>query len=128
MDKCPDATLFVAQIIGAADPTFQKRFDTFNAKIPGIVGKTGKHVLSCNMALVKGSLLSSDGIHPNDEGYDVLAREWFNCIRIADSNGWIKAPVKVAKLHPDNPSCISKRDDKPVAGEKSGHFCREYVS
>lgn len=58
---CPDATLIVAQIVGALIPTVQKRYDSYNAKIPGVVQKrvdAGKHVLVVDARSIKGSLLN----------------------------------------------------------------------
>ena len=54
---CPDAVILVAQIVGSAYPKVQKRYDAFNAKIPGIVAKrvaTGKHILVLDMRSVNG--------------------------------------------------------------------------
>ena len=55
-----------------------------------------------------------------------MAEIWLSGIRAADDNGWIKAPTSVPNIHPTGPgACISKRADTPIAGEKTGHFCRE---
>lgn len=62
MGVCPDATLMVAQLVGATKPTVQKRIDGFNEKIPGLVQKRvdeGKHVLVVDATSIKGSLVHS---------------------------------------------------------------------
>ena len=62
MGVCPDATLLVAQIVGSLIPTVQKRYDSYNAKIPGVVQKSvdaGKHVLVVDARAIKGSLINT---------------------------------------------------------------------
>lgn len=62
MGVCPDATLIVAQIVGSLIPTVQKRYDSYNAKIPGVVQKrvdAGKHVLVVDARAIKGSLINT---------------------------------------------------------------------
>lgn len=52
--------LVVAQIVGTPFATVQKRYDAFNAKIPGIVARltdSGKKVVAQNMTNVKGALI-----------------------------------------------------------------------
>ena len=49
----------------------------------------------------------------------------YGAIQQADYKNWIKPPVSVQNIHPVDPSCISKRASPPLAGEKTGHFCRE---
>ena len=67
-----------------------------------------------------------DKIHPTDEGYKVIADEWFNGIQWADKKNWIQPPVSVKRLHPELSACkVTKRANIPTAGEKTGHFCRE---
>ena len=83
------------------------------------------HVAVVDMTKIKGDLLSSDGIHPNDAGYKQMAAQWYNAFQQADYDGWIKAPVSVPTIHPADPACLSKRASAPLAGEKTGHFCRE---
>ena len=57
---CPDAVTLVAQIIGTTYPTVQKRYDAFNAKIPGVVAErvaTGKHILVMDMRSINGKYI-----------------------------------------------------------------------
>ncbi|KAL8788939.1 MAG: hypothetical protein Q9195_007055 [Heterodermia aff. obscurata] len=124
---CPDAVILVAQIVGTGYPTVQKRYDAYNAKIPGVVAQrvaTGKHILVVDMQSVKGQYIGRDNIHPNDEGYQKVADLWYSGIQQADSKGWIKPPVPVQYIHPPNPQCISKRVNIPfISGQHSGHYC-----
>ena len=73
---CPDATVLVAQIIQARDPKVQARIDVYNKAIPGVVAqrvKQGHHLLVVDMRTIGGNQLNQDGIHPTDEGYQMMA-------------------------------------------------------
>jgi lysophospholipase L1-like esterase len=92
---CPDATILVAQLICNSNSAVQARINTFNAAIPALVAtrvSAGHHVLTVDMSSVTTQYLS-DGLHPNDQGYDLMGDLWFAAIQKAVSNGWIAAPV-----------------------------------
>ena len=64
LERCPDAVLIVAQIVGTPLATVQKRYDAFNAKIPGVVKRlvdAGKKVIAQDMTNVKGALINQEG-------------------------------------------------------------------
>ncbi len=79
----PNALVVVASIIpfpsGAAAVT------TFNAAVPGQVktrADAGKHVIYLDMfSALKTSDLSSDGVHPNEGGYEKMAVAWYGAIK-----------------------------------------------
>ncbi|KIN03426.1 carbohydrate esterase family 3 protein, partial [Oidiodendron maius Zn] len=92
---CPDATILVAQLIGNSNADVQARINTFNSQIPALVASrvsAGHHVLTIDMSSVTSQYLS-DGLHPNDQGYNMMGDLWYAGIQNAESNGWIKAPV-----------------------------------
>jgi lysophospholipase L1-like esterase len=83
----PDALIVVAQItpLGSATNGVQP----YNAAIPAIVQQrvdAGQHLLLVNMsgaftaANPNVSALLADGVHPNDQGYAVMAQTWYDAI------------------------------------------------
>ena len=95
-DKCPDATILVAQIIGANKPELQARIDAFNTEVASHVrsrASDGKHIALVDMTHITGGDLA-DIKHPNDAGYAKMAAAWYEGILAANSKGWIEKPVK----------------------------------
>ena len=73
----PNALIVVAQITAAF--TDNDIRDAYNAKIPGIVqsrAAKGQHIISIDMNKIPRADLSSDGVHPNDQGYTYMAGIW----------------------------------------------------
>jgi lysophospholipase L1-like esterase len=80
--NAPDALIVVAQITTAR--TDNDIRDAYNAKIPGIVqshAAKGRHVISVDQNKLPMSGLSSDGVHPNDQGYAYMAGIWYAAIK-----------------------------------------------
>jgi lysophospholipase L1-like esterase len=99
----PDAVILVAQLTPLAEPDRQASRNTFNAALPGVIStyaNAGQHVMLVNTSHVTTSDLSSDGIHPNDKGYSLLADSWFASLQTANANGWIHPPVTVPTSTP----------------------------
>ncbi|SLM38138.1 SGNH hydrolase-type esterase domain [Lasallia pustulata] len=94
--ECPDAAVLVAQIIQSANSDTEARIQDYNSQIPGVVAdraNQGQHVMVVDMSSIGGSDLSSDGTHPTDAGYQIMAGIWLNGLQTADSYGWIQPPV-----------------------------------
>jgi len=83
----PNALIVVAQItpLGSATNGVQP----YNAAIPAIVQQridAGKHLLLVNMSAAFAaannnvSALLADGVHPNDQGYAIMAQTWYDAI------------------------------------------------
>ena len=78
----PDALVVVAQITQAR--TDNDIRDAYNAKIPGIVqahAAKGQHMISVDVNKIPLTSLSSDGVHPNDQGYVYMAGIWYAAIK-----------------------------------------------
>ena len=78
----PDALIVVAQITVAR--TDNDIRDAYNAKIPGIVqshAAKGQHIIGVDMNKIPMTDLSSDGVHPNDQGYAYMAGIWYAAIK-----------------------------------------------
>jgi lysophospholipase L1-like esterase len=90
----PDATVLVSQLIVNATASEQAEVVTFNNALPAIVNSrasAGKHIVLVNETLTTSDL--SDGLHPNDTGYQLMANAWDSAIQTVISNGWVKDPV-----------------------------------
>ena len=79
----PDALLVVAKIIPY--PAQAANVNTFNQTIPAMVqmkAAVGKHVLmvDLNTGFQTSTMLSSDGIHPNQTGYDFMGDTWYSVV------------------------------------------------
>ena len=78
----PDALIVVAQITTAF--TDNDIRNAYNAKIPGIVqshAAKGQHIIGVDMNKIPMADLSSDGVHPNDQGYADMAGIWYAAIK-----------------------------------------------
>ncbi|KXH27945.1 GDSL-like Lipase/Acylhydrolase [Colletotrichum nymphaeae SA-01] len=94
VQTCPDATVFVAKIIGCYDPVQMSNIAQFNAVIHGVVQarqSAGKHVLTVDFSTFPMNALR-DGIHPTNQGYRLFGDYWYDFITQIPSD-WIKEPV-----------------------------------
>jgi len=79
--NAPDALIVLAQITPGSTPNAAR--DAYNAKIPGIVlshAAKGQHIIGVDMSKLPLTDLSSDGVHPNDQGYAYMAGIWYAAI------------------------------------------------
>ncbi|SZF04319.1 unnamed protein product [Blumeria hordei] len=94
---CPFSVVIVAQLAPVTEPPeAQFMIRTFNAKIPAIVAerqKVGKKVLTVDMSQKVSGVNLYDGVHPNDYGYDLIAKVWYEGIQEAVKFGWIWEPI-----------------------------------
>ena len=80
--NAPDALVVLAQITPGSTPDAAR--DAYNAKIPGIVlthAAKGQHIIGVDMSRLPLTDLSSDGTHPNDQGYAYMAGIWYAAIK-----------------------------------------------
>ena len=87
----PGVTILVAQLIPNSTGWVQDDINTFNSQIPGIVQarvNAGKHVYTVSMSSLNLNDLS-DGLHPNDGGYQKMADNWHAGIKQVISMGWV---------------------------------------
>ncbi|KKZ66425.1 hypothetical protein EMCG_07853 [[Emmonsia] crescens] len=94
---CPDAVVLVATLTPMLDTNREARKVVFNAALPAVMEqrtKAGKHVLLIDLERVTTQHINTtDGIHPVDQGYKLIADAWYEGIVAADKKGWIKAPI-----------------------------------
>jgi lysophospholipase L1-like esterase len=91
----PDATVLVADLFVRNDATIEARRKTFDAALPDIVNSrasAGKHVYLVDTSAITLSDLS-DGLHPNDTGYQLLSNAWDSAIQTVIGKGWVKDPI-----------------------------------
>jgi len=81
----PDVLLVVTTIIPIKQGSYGTVAETYNGMVPGIVQKridAGKHVILVDMFKNFPSAgLGSDGVHPNQQGYDWMAGIWYDAIK-----------------------------------------------
>jgi lysophospholipase L1-like esterase len=94
----PGVTVLVASLPIGTNANIAAYEPAYNAAIPGIVSAdqaAGEHVEFVNMSALTTADLYSDGIHPNDAGYQLMADAWNGGVEAAAAAGWITAPVSL---------------------------------
>ena len=99
VSECPDAAVLVGTPLPLANPGWMTKISDFNAAVPGVVEKIaakGKQVALVETGTrVNASYIhQSDGIHPTDEGYALLAAAWYDgIVEAGNKRKWIKEPL-----------------------------------
>jgi lysophospholipase L1-like esterase len=80
----PDASVIVAQVTPLGNPRLNAEIIAYNHTIPAIVSRLriqGRHVRYVDMydALPRSDL--RDRIHPDDQGYALMAAAWYNALQ-----------------------------------------------
>jgi lysophospholipase L1-like esterase len=80
------ALLIVAQITPLQNSTWETQVVTYNAAIPALVqarAGVGKHIAMVDMhtGFVTATMLSSDGVHPNQAGYNHMGDVWYAALK-----------------------------------------------
>jgi lysophospholipase L1-like esterase len=79
--ELPDSLLVVSNIIPL--PQSAGAVTTYNAPIPGMVmerANAGKHIVFVNQFEGFPTSELGDGVHPNQAGYERMARKWYAAI------------------------------------------------
>lgn len=87
----PKAVILLSQLIASTTPRTQENIDILNAAIPDISKNQrsqGKRVLTVDMRSVTTDYLV-DELHPNEEGFAIMAQKWKEAIHKAKKLGWI---------------------------------------
>jgi lysophospholipase L1-like esterase len=77
--RLPEIHIIVAQIIPYSSGPLEEHI-AYNAAIPGIVESKGQRVSMVDMQNILSQDDYADIYHPNDEGYDKMARAWETAI------------------------------------------------
>jgi hypothetical protein len=82
----PNALLVVAQITPLQNSAWETQVVTYDAALPAVVAaraSAGKHILLVDMhtGFQVSTMLSSDGIHPNQTGYNHMGDVWYAAIQ-----------------------------------------------
>ena len=85
VENGPNVLLVVTTIIPIKQGSYGSVGETFDNAVPAVVQKridAGKHVILVDMFKNFPSAgLSSDGVHPNQQGYDWMAGVWYDAIK-----------------------------------------------
>ncbi len=121
--SAPDATVLVSEIVPSANAKTQVLTAAYNARIPGIVqirANAGQHVAFVSLAGLTQADLSSDGIHPQDNGYLKIANAWHAAIDKAILAGWIKDPVFAGNQPSNGPHSLRPKHAPSMALDNFG--------
>ena len=81
----PDALVVVAKITPLSNTSWNATIKTYNDAIPGVIktrADAGKHVIGADMNTgFTSGMLSSDGVHPNQSGYDFMGDQFYSVIK-----------------------------------------------
>jgi lysophospholipase L1-like esterase len=118
----PNTKLVVSSVVLRTDnPSINTAIQTtFNPAIPGIVAAhaaRGEQVYFANLAAVVGSSdLGTDGLHPNQSGYNKMATNWFNVVtNIITPYGTTNPPVVTHVAVSQSLSNVVLTFSKPVS-------------
>ena len=119
-DARPHATILLANIVpNTTNPSVDAAQNTFNATIPGIVDRQsnlGRLVRFVNVRQgFTAADMSTDGIHPNESGYDKLAGNWFDAITAATTPLGNAEPPQLARVESADLTHVVVTFSKPVA-------------
>ncbi len=118
----PHATILLANIVpNTTNPSVDAAQNTFNATIPGIADRQSSLGRLVRFVDVRQGFtpadMSSDGIHPNENGYDKLAGNWFDAIATATTPLGNAEPPQLARVEPADFTHVVVTFSKPVADD-----------
>ena len=113
---CPDAVILVGTLLPLLNPQTTDAVIGFNSMIMGVIwefANKGKKVDLVDMGRVTTHYINTrDGIHPIDEGYQLIAAAWYDGLVRAAKKGWIQQPVTRPSDYQANET--SDQDRKPI--------------
>ncbi|KAK4900316.1 hypothetical protein LTR27_002540 [Elasticomyces elasticus] len=106
-----DALVLASTLIRNLVPTVDRCIVAFNDRLPSIVRKaraTGQKVALVNMhdAVPRSDINSTDATHPNDAGYAIMARMWYE--GLVNASALISPPNSTGKGAPVTPSAAAE--------------------
>lgn len=118
---CPDVVVLVASLTPLRDPSKDEQRVRFNDALPAVIAAqadAGKQVERVDMGRITMDHINTvDGVHPTDEGYQLMASIWYEAIVVAGKKGWIKKPVLV----PEEEPAQEISEPEPVPESESAH-------
>ncbi|KAL8691435.1 MAG: hypothetical protein Q9218_003337 [Villophora microphyllina] len=120
---CPDAAVLVGTLLPLVHPKDNPQLtsndtEAFNTGLQDVVKEyehEGRQVAVVNMTRVTDNYINAtDGTHPTDEGYALIAAAWHDGLVAASEKGWIQKPL----LEPSGsqPNGTSEQNGKPPVG------------
>ena len=91
----PEASVLVAQLVVNSNAATESAVVGFNNQLALVVqerASIGKHVVLVDMSALTTADLS-DGLHPNDNGYQLMANAWDASLQQIIAKNWITEPL-----------------------------------
>jgi lysophospholipase L1-like esterase len=109
----PNATVLASTLIQNLDTAVNTCISHFNSHLPGIVSaaqKGGHNVTLVDMhsAVPRSQLNTTDGTHPTDAGYAIMAGVWYQGLVNASGVGMLEKPASNGKSPPQSPSAAAR--------------------
>ncbi|KAK5700885.1 hypothetical protein LTR97_005402 [Elasticomyces elasticus] len=106
-----DTLVLASTLIRNLVPSVDQCIAAFNDRLPSIVRKaraTGQKVALVNMhdAVPRSDINSTDATHPNDAGYAIMARMWYE--GLVNASAFISPPNSTGKGAPVTPSAAAE--------------------
>ncbi len=98
----PGVTVLVSSLVPSSDPATQKRIETFNDTVPGLVEtrrSTGFRIGYVDMSGVTTHDLA-DELHPKDSGYIKMANAFYDGLERAAAEGWLQEHAGISPVQP----------------------------
>ncbi len=98
-DAAPDATVLLSTLIVNADAAVEARVRRVNEQLADVARRaagSGRRCVLVDMHCLEGPTVEElvDGSHPNDGGYEKMARIWCDAICDAHANGQLSLQSK----------------------------------
>ncbi|KAK1701477.1 SGNH hydrolase-type esterase domain-containing protein [Colletotrichum godetiae] len=100
-DASPGSTIILSSLLVNQDEAVQQRIEAFNTEAERLARTLtlgGRKIVFVNLQGNDGPVMEdlvADGTHPNDTGYEKMARIWLRGIQMASKEGFLPPPQQL---------------------------------